>query len=113
MTRRPRPPVFGWDIGGVNTKAARLDDGEGAPSVRGVSVPFEIQRDPGGLAPTLRSLAAELGRADGCMHGVTMTAELSTSATNRRAAASSLVRIASVSSGLRLRRSSTSMSSPS
>jgi len=77
MTRRPRAPVFGWDIGGVNTKAARLENGDGAPSVRGVSAAFEIQRDPLGLVPTLGSLAAALGRTDGCMHGVTMTAELS------------------------------------
>ena len=77
MTRRPRAPVFGWDIGGVNTKAARLENGDGAPSVRGVSAAFEIQRDPAGLVPTLGSLAAGLGRTDGCMHGVTMTAELS------------------------------------
>ena len=77
MTRRARPPVLGWDIGGVNTKAARLDDGEDGPGVRSVSAPFEIQRDPAGLAPTLLSLAAALGRGDGCIHGVTMTAELS------------------------------------
>lgn len=26
MTRLLRPRAIGWDIGGVNTKAARLDD---------------------------------------------------------------------------------------
>jgi probable H4MPT-linked C1 transfer pathway protein len=79
MTRRARPPVLGWDIGGVNTKAARIEgEDDGSPRVRSVSAPYEIQRDPAGLVPTLRSLAAALGRAnDGCIHGVSMTAELS------------------------------------
>jgi (4-(4-[2-(gamma-L-glutamylamino)ethyl]phenoxymethyl)furan-2-yl)methanamine synthase len=82
MTRDARPPVLGWDIGGVNTKAARLDRssgpaGNGTPSVRSASVPYEIQRDPGALPSVLRALAAGLGRQDGWPHAVTMTAELS------------------------------------
>ena len=82
MTRDARPPILGWDIGGVNTKAARIDPsgsagGSGTPSVRSASVPFEIQRDPEALQWVLRSLASELGHAEGWLHAVTMTAELS------------------------------------
>jgi (4-(4-[2-(gamma-L-glutamylamino)ethyl]phenoxymethyl)furan-2-yl)methanamine synthase len=82
MTRDARPPILGWDIGGVNTKAARIDPsgsagGSGPPSVRSASVPFEIQRDPEALQWVLRSLASELGHAEGWLHAVTMTAELS------------------------------------
>ena len=63
MTRLPRPPVLGWDIGGVNTKAARIDGQDGGPpSVRSLSTAYEIQRDPAALAPTLATLAAALGR---------------------------------------------------
>ncbi len=38
--------ILGWDIGGVNTKAVRLD-GDGA--LRAASRPFELQRDPEAL----------------------------------------------------------------
>jgi probable H4MPT-linked C1 transfer pathway protein len=82
MTRDARVPILGWDIGGVNTKAARLDPpagaaGAGSPSVRSASMPFEIQRDPDALVSVLRSLASQLGHAEGWRHAVTMTAELS------------------------------------
>ena len=82
MTRHTCSPILGWDIGGVNTKAARIDPaggaaGSGAPSVRSASMPFEIQRDPGALVSVLRSLASELEYAEGWPHAVTMTAELS------------------------------------
>ena len=82
MTRQTRTPVLGWDIGGVNTKAARIDPREsaaesGAPSLRSASMPFEIQRDPDALPSVLRSLATELGHAGGWPHAITMTAELS------------------------------------
>jgi hypothetical protein len=82
MTRHARAPILGWDIGGVNTKAARIDPpgsagGSAAPSVRSASVPFEVQRDPEALPSVLRSLASELGYAEGWPHAVTMTAELS------------------------------------
>ena len=63
--------VVGWDIGGVNTKAARV------PELQTTSEPFEIQRDPAALVGTLATLARRLGRADGWAHAVTMTAELS------------------------------------
>jgi (4-(4-[2-(gamma-L-glutamylamino)ethyl]phenoxymethyl)furan-2-yl)methanamine synthase len=82
MTRDAHPPILGWDIGGVNTKAARIDlpvdaAGSAAPSVRTASMPFEIQRDPEALPSVLRSLATELEHAEGWPHAVTMTAELS------------------------------------
>lgn len=70
MTRDGPPPILGWDIGGVNTKAATVDG-------RSVSTPLEIQHDAGGLVPTLASLAAALGHVPGTAHALTMTAELS------------------------------------
>src|SRR2546430_6947591 len=66
--------VLGWDIGGVNTKAARVT-GNRVVGVR--AVPYEIQRDPAALAPLLTRLAGELNGTPTDAHGVTMTAELS------------------------------------
>ena len=66
--------VLGWDIGGVNTKAARVANGRIAHVV---NRPFELQREPRRLAPLLREVAAELGAAAGARHALTMTAELS------------------------------------
>ncbi|MEJ7812370.1 MAG: hydantoinase/oxoprolinase family protein [Gemmatimonadaceae bacterium] len=66
--------VLGWDIGGVNTKVARVAAGV----VLGArSEPFEIQRAPSELAPLLARLATEVGGAPLDTHAVTMTAELS------------------------------------
>jgi hypothetical protein len=59
------------DIGGANTKAARLQ----GSSLRMVSRPFEVWRDRDALAAVLRDVAAEAGEADAV--GITMTAELS------------------------------------
>jgi probable H4MPT-linked C1 transfer pathway protein len=67
-------PVVGWDIGGVNTKVARVRDGT-VLSV--VGRPFEIQHDPSALAPLLRTMLGEVGGVDTVPHAVTMTAELS------------------------------------
>jgi probable H4MPT-linked C1 transfer pathway protein len=64
--------VLGWDIGGVNTKAARTEDGI---VVATRSRPFEIQRSAGTLVRLLEDMAAELGAP--AAHAVTMTAELS------------------------------------
>lgn len=69
--------VLGWDIGGVNTKAALVTvapDGSGTARAR--AAPLEMERDAASLVPTLRTLADALdgGRT---LHGVTMTAELS------------------------------------
>lgn len=66
--------VIGWDVGGVNTKVARVAGGR-VLAVRGR--PYEVQRDPGALGPLLRELAAEAGALPGDRHAVTMTAELS------------------------------------
>src|SRR6478752_1188757 len=78
MTSRERGPVLGWDIGGVNIKAARVERRNGgAPGLRSASLPFEIQRNPAALSDTLLALARTLDWAAGWPHAVTMTAELS------------------------------------
>jgi probable H4MPT-linked C1 transfer pathway protein len=64
-------PVLAVDIGGANTKAARLH----GTSLRTVSRPFEVWRDRDALAALLRDVAAEAGQADAV--AITMTAELS------------------------------------
>ena len=66
--------VLGWDIGGVNTKVARVIRGR-LGAVR--SVEYEIQRDPTALAPLLGRLAGELCAEPDDAHALTMTAELS------------------------------------
>ena len=66
--------VLGWDIGGVNTKGARVAD---ARVLSARAAPYELQRDPAALAPLLFRLAQELGARPGDAHAVTMTAELS------------------------------------
>ena len=66
--------VIGWDIGGVNTKVARVDGGR---VLDAVSRPFELQRSPASLALLLQALAAEIGAPSPARHAVTMTAELS------------------------------------
>jgi (4-(4-[2-(gamma-L-glutamylamino)ethyl]phenoxymethyl)furan-2-yl)methanamine synthase len=65
MTRN----TLAMDIGGANTKAAWFD-GE---SLRTLSRPFEVWRDPEALAGVLRELAADPADAV----AITMTAELS------------------------------------
>lgn len=68
--------ILGWDIGGVNTKVACLDD-QGILTTR--SRPFELQREPEALVRGLIELAGEIGAAAAGMFtcAVTMTAELS------------------------------------
>jgi len=66
--------IMGWDIGGVNIKAARLIPG-GPPRV--ALEPFELQRAPKRLSPTLAATAHSLGSDPDDYHAVTMTAELS------------------------------------
>ena len=66
--------VCGWDIGGVNTKAATVLDGRIESALTRA---FELQRDPDGLVPLLRLMAAEFGADGPKHHAVTMTAELS------------------------------------
>lgn len=65
---------MGWDIGGVNVKAARVLGGR----ILGARTrPFEIQHAPDRLPTLLREVAAELGAAPSDAHAITMTAELS------------------------------------
>src|SRR6185295_6035710 len=66
--------TIGWDIGGVNTKAARVVGGA-ITAVR--TRPYELQRDPRALAPVLRDMCTELGASESDRPAVTMTAELS------------------------------------
>ena len=72
MTPTTRTPAtLAVDIGGANTKAARLQ----GTSLRTVSRPFEVWRDRAALSRVLREVAAEAGGADAV--AITMTAELS------------------------------------
>src|ERR1700681_1455919 len=66
--------VVGWDVGGANTKVARVAGGE-VLAVRGR--PYELQRAPDELVPLLRDLALEVGADARATHALTMTAELS------------------------------------
>ena len=61
------------DIGGANTKAARLD----GASLRTASRPFEVWRDRTALSAVLRAVAAEVGPGPAHAAAITMTAELS------------------------------------
>jgi hypothetical protein len=66
--------IVGWDIGGVNTKVARVIGSDVvATGVR----PFAIERDRAALAPVLRELARAANVQTTDVHAVTMTAELS------------------------------------
>jgi probable H4MPT-linked C1 transfer pathway protein len=73
----PPPAIVGWDIGGVNTKGARLDVTRYGPALRSVCLPYEVQHGPEGLMPTLTEAARQLGVGSADLHAVTMTAELS------------------------------------
>jgi probable H4MPT-linked C1 transfer pathway protein len=66
--------VVGWDIGGVNTKVARVVEGR---VLAARAHPYEVQRAPSALASILAALAREVGARPGDAHAVTMTAELS------------------------------------
>jgi hypothetical protein len=65
-------PVLGWDVGGANVKAARIDDAGAEPQV--VERPFALWREPQRLPEVLTEVAARLGGAR--QMAVTMTAEL-------------------------------------
>lgn len=65
-------PILGWDVGGANLKAARIDDGRSEARV--VERPFALWRAPDRLAAMLAEIAEALGRTD--VMAVTMTAEL-------------------------------------
>jgi (4-(4-[2-(gamma-L-glutamylamino)ethyl]phenoxymethyl)furan-2-yl)methanamine synthase len=74
--------ILGWDIGGVNTKATRLMP----PSWKSLSLclPYELQRDPAALGPTLHLAARQLGAGSEDLHAITMTAELSQAFRSKR-----------------------------
>jgi (4-(4-[2-(gamma-L-glutamylamino)ethyl]phenoxymethyl)furan-2-yl)methanamine synthase len=66
--------IIGWDIGGVNTKVARVAGGV----VRASRIrPYEIRHDPAALRGILTALATEIAAQPADAHAVTMTAELS------------------------------------
>ena len=69
--------IFGWDIGGVNTKAVRLESKADGSILHSTSRPYEVQLDPAGLSAMLGAVARELGAGPADLHAVTMTAELS------------------------------------
>jgi (4-(4-[2-(gamma-L-glutamylamino)ethyl]phenoxymethyl)furan-2-yl)methanamine synthase len=71
------PAVLGWDIGGVNTKVARLEGTTDGPVMRSASLPFELKHDTAGLTPTVTHAARVVGGLPTDLHAVTMTAELS------------------------------------
>ncbi|MCL4296752.1 MAG: H4MPT-linked C1 transfer pathway protein [Anaerolineae bacterium] len=66
-----RSPITGWDIGGVNLKAARLN----ADGLKVIHQPFAIWQHRAELAAALAQLSAQLGPAS--QAAVTITAELS------------------------------------
>ena len=66
--------VVGWDIGGVNTKVARVAGGH---VLAAHAHPYELQRAPTALGAVLRALAETVGASADDLHAVTMTAELS------------------------------------
>jgi probable H4MPT-linked C1 transfer pathway protein len=67
--------LVGWDIGGANIKAARLEYAGDVPgTVAGVTRPFEMWRAPEALPDILRHVAGQLGPAEAA--ALTMTAEL-------------------------------------
>jgi (4-(4-[2-(gamma-L-glutamylamino)ethyl]phenoxymethyl)furan-2-yl)methanamine synthase len=63
--------VIGLDVGGANTKAAMVEGDE--PRV--VSEPFEVWREPGGMADVIASVVGRLG-VNGAPVALTTTAEL-------------------------------------
>jgi probable H4MPT-linked C1 transfer pathway protein len=78
MTSPDQLAVLGWDIGGVNIKAARVMTAEGERQpVTSRCLPYELQHDPGALAKNLVRLGQELCSEQPGFHAVTMTAELS------------------------------------
>jgi probable H4MPT-linked C1 transfer pathway protein len=65
-------PVVGWDVGGANVKAARLETATAEPRI--LERPFALWREPQRLPAVLAELGEALGTAP--RMAVTMTAEL-------------------------------------
>jgi probable H4MPT-linked C1 transfer pathway protein len=77
MTREV-PVTVGWDVGGVQVKAARVESRAGGPQVTRTAVcPFEVWRDRERLPGVLRDVARELDIDSLAPLALTMTAELS------------------------------------
>ena len=77
MTRESLVTV-GWDVGGVQVKAARVESRGGAScAVRTAVRPFEVWRDRERLPAVLVEVAEELAFDPGTPLALTMTAELS------------------------------------
>lgn len=85
------PAVVGWDIGGVNTKAARVQSSSEGPGIRCLSLPYEMQLEPGALIHVLTSVARRLGVESSDRHAVTMTAELSQAFRTKREGVDSIL----------------------
>lgn len=68
--------AIGLDIGGANTKAARLYRSERGDRWRHASRPLAVWRDPQRLPEAIRAVVAALGPAPAPTIGITMTAEL-------------------------------------
>ena len=77
--------TIGWDVGGVQVKAARVESRAGSPPVVRTAVrAFEIWRGRDRLAGILRELAEELSVDAATPHALTMTAELSDAFRDKR-----------------------------
>ena len=77
--------TIGWDVGGVQVKAAKVESRAGGPPVVRTAVrAFEIWRGRDRLADILRSLAGELSVDEATPHALTMTAELSDAFRDKR-----------------------------
>ncbi|MGH7702503.1 MAG: hydantoinase/oxoprolinase family protein [Gemmatimonadales bacterium] len=85
----PATCFTGWDIGGVNTKVARVTAAaDSARPLRVATRAYEIQRDPERLPRILREMASAIGSGPEDLHAVTMTAELSQFFLTKRAGVS-------------------------
>lgn len=72
--------IIGWDIGGANIKAARIEEGQAEPLV--VERPLPLWRELHRLSAVLAEAADSLGPAK--TMAVTMTAELADCFANKR-----------------------------
>ncbi len=84
MTREPLVTT-GWDVGGVQVKAARVESRAGAAgAVRTAVRPFEVWRGRERLPAVLAEVAEELALDPGTPLALTMTAELSDAFSSKR-----------------------------
>ena len=84
MTAEPLVTV-GWDVGGVQIKAARVEARAGnACAVRTAVRPFEVWRSRERLPAILREVAGELEIGSAAPFALTMTAELSDAFRSKR-----------------------------